>query len=68
MVAEMHGVWANGSTKYSGQWISVHQEGEDGIAIKYPLTTVPVMTPQQARYLASKLNRLARLIEGGVKS
>jgi hypothetical protein len=67
MVFERHGVWASGS-KDDGQWVEVAHVrpsgGDPGVMISHTSIKNPVMTVEQARYLASKLNRLARRIEG----
>lgn len=57
----MHGVWANKGA--NNQWVRVNQVGSDGIELSHTHYSAPVMTAEQARYLASKLNRLAKRIE-----
>lgn len=64
MVAESHGMWScGGEDKSRNQWVQVCQVGEDGIELSHTKIHNPVMTVDQARYLASKLNRLASKIE-----
>ena len=64
MVAEMHGVWASGKDATPGKWVEISQIGTDRISLHYEYTgKSPLLTAEQARYLASKLNRLARRLE-----
>jgi len=58
---EMHGILA---TAYPGRepcWVRAWDEGK-GIALTTTRTD-PCLTPAQARYLARKLYRLARILE-----
>lgn len=61
---EMHGVWANGSNSsdVKGAWVEIREVGSS-IQLSTPFNVNPYLTPVQARYLARKLHRLARLIE-----
>ena len=60
-VAEGHCVWASGGDH--PQWVDLREVGGKHIALHYPKTVDPLLTPDQARYLASKLYRMARRLE-----
>jgi len=55
----MHGVWA-GASKDHPQWLAVRSLASGIVLTLEDNHHAPVMTPEQARYLARKLYRLAR--------
>ncbi len=63
-VSEGHCVWASGGDY--PQWVDLREVGNNGkryIALSYPKTVTPHLTPEQARYLAGRLYRMARRLE-----
>lgn len=68
MMFEMHGVWCSGGEADKNQWVDIRHVGGGGICLHHSsYAKDPVMTPDQARYLATKLRRLARLIDEETK-
>jgi hypothetical protein len=63
MVVEGHAVWASGNKDTKAMWVELFQVGDDRIQLVTRSMDNPMMTVEQARYLASKLNRLASKIE-----
>jgi hypothetical protein len=60
-VSENHGVYASGGD--TPQWIKMFEVGGKHIQLVYDRSTPPMLTPDQARYLASKLYRMARRLD-----
>lgn len=64
MVSEMHGVWASGGKADDpAQWVQLAEVHGTSIMLSHADYKNPVLKPEQARYLASKLYRMARRLE-----
>ncbi len=58
---EKHGVWAANGDK--GVWVDI-SEVDGGISLEVPYASHATLTAPQAHYIARKLHRLARRLEG----
>ncbi len=62
MIAELHGVCGSEKDGIRPAWVRLYERG-DRISIMVPTGIEPHLTPEQARYLAGRLYRMARRLE-----